>query len=285
MNRALLLCLALCSATANAQAPAAPKADEKPRILVVNLAAQGVDPSEAAAMTDAVVQSLSDRKLFQVLSSRDVQAIINAERQRQLTGSCTDDMKCAADLGEATNTRFVLTGALSKLGSALELSLQTLDTIKGQPIGRSSRLANDLSTLRGLVPYAVAEATGSPLPPPRPRWLQYSMISVGAGAIIGGGVLGMLALSRESVLNDELCPQPFNASTDPSCHGTNLRPRSYYLAQADAIGSQKTVALVLIGAGAALVAGGLLLMPAPEGGPRVAFVPTPSGVAFAGVFP
>ena len=62
--------------------------------------------------------------------------------------------------------RFVLSGALSRLESSFQLSLQLLDTVKGQPLGRSVRIAPDLEVLRAQVPYAAAEATGSPLPPP-----------------------------------------------------------------------------------------------------------------------
>ena len=46
----------------------------------------------------------------------------------------------------------------------------------------------------------------------------------------------------------------------------------------------KTIALGVMAGGALLVAGGILLLPPPEAGPRIAVVPTSRGVAFAGVF-
>lgn len=276
---AVLLSLFSLPALAADPAPAAatnpPKAEvmEKPKLLVLNLTAQGVTAEEAAALTDAVAQALSERNLFQIVTTRDVQTLLSQERQRALLGEC-GDMDCATDVGDASNSRFVLSGALSRVGTAYELSLQTIDTVKKAPTGRASRLAGDLVTLRGLVPYIASEATNSPLPPPRPRWLQYSAIASGSALIIGGGVLGMFALSREALLNDELRT------------GTNLRARSQYVAENQTLGTQKTLSLALMGVGAGLAAAGIVFMPAQEAGaPRMAFVFSGNGVAVAGVLP
>ncbi len=275
----LALLLSLAAGTA---ARSADTADTRPKLLVADLAAQGVPPAEAEAMTDAVVTSLQDRGLFVVLSSKDVQTILGAERRRQLTGACAGrKTDCAADLGSALGARFVLTGSLSQLGSTYQLSLQTLDTIKSERLGQTSRLARDLTTLRLGLPYAVAEATGSPLPPPPSRVWQYTVIAAGGAAVIAGGVLGMLALSRERVLNDELCPGGAVANV---CGGVNLRARSYYQTENAGIGRDKTLALALMAAGAGLVAAGIVFMPPPEGGPRVALVPHGAGIAVAGEF-
>jgi hypothetical protein len=261
---------------------AEPAKDSRPKLLVADLAAQGVPPAEAAAMTDAVVSTLQERGLFQVLSSKDVQTILGAERRRLLAGGCVGKTTdCATDLGSALGARFVLTGSLSQLGSTYQLALQVVDTIKSERMGQTSRLARELTTLRLQLPYAVAEATGSPLPPPPSRVWQYTTIAGGGAAIIAGGVLGMLALTRQGVLNDELCPSGVSAG---ACTGVNLRPRSYYEGENAAIGRDKSIALGLMLAGAALVAVGIVFMPPPEGGPRVAVVPSGTGMAVAGQF-
>ena len=265
-----------------AKVQAAPlKEGEKPRLLVSDLTPQGAEPEQAAALTDAVVQTLTERGLFQVLSRKDLQTVLGTERQRQLLGACdTNPSSCATDLGDVLGARYVLTGALSKLGATYELSLQVIDTVKGQPVGRSTRLAKDPQTLRQLVPWAVAEASGAPLPPPASRVLPYSLLTGGGAAILGGGVYGLIALSRQKVLNDELCPGGASA-----CAGQNLRPLSYYQEQDRKLGNDKTLALGVMAAGALLVGAGLYLMPPPEGGPRVALVPAHRGLGFAGVFP
>jgi hypothetical protein len=264
--------------------PSAPTSpEEKPRLLVTDLRAQGALPEQAAALTAALVQTLSERGLFQVLSSDDAQTLLTAERQRQVLGICSEDpSRCAVDVGVLLQTRYVLTGTLSRLGDTYELALQMLDSVKGQPVGRSTRLARDVETLRELMPWAAAEVSGAPLPPPASRVVPYSLISGGGAALVSGGVFGLIALSRQKVLNDELCP---TRNEDGDCVPATLRELSYYQKENSRLGRDKTVSLALMGAGAALVGVGLWLMPPPEGGPRVALVPSGNGVAVVGVLP
>jgi TolB-like protein len=267
-----------------ASAPTAPSGqEEKPKLLVTDLQAQGASPEQAAALTSALVQTLSERGLFQVLSSSDVQTVLSAERRRQLLGTCdADPSRCAVDVGGLLQARYVLTGSLSRLGGTYELSLQMLDTVKGQPVGRSTRLARQVETLRELMPWAAAEVSGAPLPPPASRVVPYSLLAGGGAALVGGGVYGLMALSRQKVLNDELCPA---RDTQEQCAPVNLQQLSYYQQENSRLGRDKTLSLVFMGAGAALVGVGLWLMPPPEGGPRVALVPSGRGVALVGVLP
>ncbi len=257
--------------------------EDKPRLLVADLTAQGASAEEAAALTDALVQTLSERGLFQVLSRKDLQTVLSSERQRQMQGACDEDpSRCATDIGSLLQARYVMTGSLSRLGSTYELSLQMLDTVKGQPLGRSTRLAKKVETLRQLMPWAAAEASGAPLPPSASRVLPYSLVAGGGAALMGGGVYGLIALSRQKVLNDELCPA---RDEQGNCTPANLRKLSSYQQENQRLGRDKTVSLMLMGAGAALVGAGLWLMPPPEGGPRVALVPSGQGMAVVGVWP
>jgi hypothetical protein len=84
------------------------------------------------------------------------------------------------------------------------------------------------------------------------------------------------------VLNDELCP---TRDEQGQCIPANLRELSYYQQENSRLGRDKTLSLVLLGAGAALAGVGLWLMPPPEGGPRVALVPSGNGMALVGVLP
>lgn len=283
-TRSLRLLAALAfgwGALAFAQAPSAP---ERPKLLVTGLAAQGVSAQEASAFTDAVTAALEGRALFTVIAAKDVQTLQSAARLKQLAGACANEAEgCAADLGGALGARFVLTGSLTRYGETYELSLQTVDTSKSRRTGQSSRLAHDLETLRLLVPYAAAEATGAPLPPPASRWKQYTAIASGAALVVAGGFMGMYAIAQEKNLNDELCPG--GPGTDGSCAGSQLRSLAYYQQQNALIGRQKTIGLSLMVGGAALAAVGLYFMPPPEGGPRVALVPQDRGLAVVGVFP
>lgn len=281
MRATLGLLMGLWALTASAANDTPP--GDKPRLLVADLTAQGASAEEAAALTDALVQTLSERGLFEVLSRKDLQTVLSSERQRQMQGTCDEDpSRCAKDVGSMLQARYVMTGSLSKLGSTYELALQMLDTVKGQPLGRSTRLAQKVETLRQLMPWAAAEASGAPLPPPASRVLPYSLMAGGGAALMGGGVYGLIALSRQKVLNDELCPA---RDEQGSCTPATLRELSYYQQENSRLGRDKTMSLVLMGAGAALVGAGLWLMPPPEGGPRVALVPAGQGMALVGVWP
>ena len=68
-----------------------------------------------------------------------------------------------------------------------------------------------------------------------------------------------LALSRQAVVNEELCPS--GAPPIGRCDGVALRPREYYVAQDAAIGTQKSISLALLLGGATLAVLGIVLWP------------------------
>lgn len=278
MRVALLLLVALAL-------PAFGEPDKKARLVVNELAALQVKPEEASAMTDAVVAYLNGRGLFEVLSPRDVQTLLGAERQKQLMGACGDDGSgCTADLSKLVDARFVLSGQLAKIGAAYQLTLQLVDTTSTKNAGRSSKLAGSLTAVRELVPYAVSEATGSPLPSPPSRVLPITFMATGGAAVLAGGAVGLLAFSRESQLNEELCPN--GVQPDGRCGGVNLQSHDYYVAQQEQLFAQKMVALGVAVAGAALVVVGAILYPPDDARTRISLrvVPTGTGVALVGAF-
>lgn len=287
-----LLCAALLAQEPVPPAPvAAPppaavvKTEGLPRLAVTDLVAQGTKPEEAAAITDAVVGSLANRKLFTVISARDLETLLSAERRKQLLGVCDATPEaCAVDIGAASDARFVLSGQLAKIGSAYQLSLQMVDTQKSLTVARATRLAGDLETLRSVVPYAAAEATGSPLPPPPSRVVPITLMAVGGGTFFAGGVVGLLALSRQQLLNDELCPA--GAVTGERCTGVNLHPRDFYVQRDAELTTQKALSVGLMAGGAVLLGLGIVLMPPAEKANVHAWVvPAPSGLAVVGDFP
>lgn len=258
----------------------------KPRLFVNDLAAQGVSPAQAAALTDAVVAVLAKRGLFDIVGQRDLQATLGMQRQRDLLGVCeSHPEQCARDFASALSAPIVLSGQLSRVGAAFQLTLQMTDTLKAQPVARSTRFAPSLEALQALVPYAAAEATGSPLPPPPSRVLPVTLLSVGGATVLSGGVVALLAFTKQSTLNEELCPTAVAA--DGSCTGVNLRPRAYYVEQEQLVQRQSWLGAGLALAGGVLMAAGLWLMPPPQaspGGFALLVRPTAGGLALAGGF-
>lgn len=268
-----------------ALAAGAVETEKKPRLVVNDLVALRVAPEEAQAITDAVVTYLSARGLFEVLGTRDIQTILGAERQKQLLGACGDDnLACSVDLSKLVSARFVVSGQLAKVGSAYQLTLQLIDTERAQTAGRSSKLAGSLEAVRAVVPYAASEATGSPLPPPPSRVVPILLIATGGATLLSGGVVGLLALSKESQLNDELCPG--GPANDSRCAGINLRDRTFYVEQEQALVIQKFVSVGLMAAGALMVGLGVWLLPPDDARTRITLrvLPSGTGLFFAGGF-
>lgn len=259
-------------------------APAKPRLVVLQLEpAGGVDPKVASVLTESVTAEVAATGLFDVLSSKEIQTILGAERQRQMMGCAEGQSTCLAEIADAMGARFVLSGSVAKLGDAFQLNLQTLDSVRAQPIGRATRIASDLSALSQQLPYAVAEATATPLPPPPSRVLPYSMMAGGGLVAVVGGLLTFNALSRESAVNREL----ENGESNPAA----LKPLEAYRLEQRQIMLEKMIGLSVLGVGAGLVVGGISLNPTEGGGrgPRssvkVALIPAEAGIAVVGVWP
>jgi len=259
--------------------------DKKPRLAVLRLQPQGVTADQANAFTDAIVAALTGRGLFEVIASRDVEALLGLERQKQLLGVCeTSPDACGTSVGDALAATFLLSGQLSRVGSAFQLSLNTVDTTKGRAIARSNRIAATLEELQRLVPYAAAEATGSPLPPPPSRVVPITLLTAGGAVFFAGGIFGIVTLTQQQQLNDELCPGGVPA--DGRCTGAGLRERTFYVEQNDLLGRQKWVSAGLMLSGVIATVLGLVLMPPAESESRLSLlvVPTGTGLALSGGF-
>ncbi len=249
---------------------------EKPKLLVLDLnGAGGAEPQVVSAFTEAVTSAVAARGVFEVMSSRDVTALLGVERQKQLL--CSDESSsCLGELSGALGARFVLSGSLARLGDAWQLTLSTLDTQTTKPLGRTIRIAANLAALQGQLPWAVSEATATPSPAPPSRVLPISLLAVGGAAVVGGGVFGVQALSNEASLQKEL---------------NNLRPgaldsRDSYLSRAADQATMKTVSVLMLVGGAALAAtGAVLLKLSGDSGASASLVPTANGAALVGVFP
>jgi len=259
-----------------AAAPATPRAD-LPRLVVLDLTAKGgVSQDVAASFTEAVTNAAGARGFFQVMSNRDISTLLGVERQKELLGCTDESQSCLTELTGALDARYVLSGSVSKVGDNYQLSLQTLDSRSSQALGRSLRIARSLDALRGAVPFVVSEATGTPRPPPPSKVVPISLLVAGGVFGVASGVVGFNALTREGVVQAEF---------DRAATGkTTLTDAAYYRQEAAAVGRDKTLSLVGLCAGAALVTAGFLLMPK-DPSDAVALVPTLNGAAVVGVFP
>lgn len=252
-------------------------APDAPRLVVLDLkAVGGASEAEATALTDAVVTWVSKAAVFRVVSQRDIQTLLGVERQKQLMGCGEASDSCMAELSGALDARYVLSGQVNKLGSTVQLTLQTLDTQKSQPVGRTLKTAKSVDELRAIVPWAVAEATGTPPPKPPSRTWPTVMMVTGGVAALAGGVIGFVAITRETSIAREL---------NTSAPG-RLNSVAFYEDEVREIRERKTLSLLLMALGGGLLAGGLtwwFSLPDIAAG-RVALVPTGPGFALVGEF-
>lgn len=142
---------------------------DKPRLVILELVgSRDVEPAVAKALTEALTAAAGRTGLFQVTSQAEVANLLGLERQRELLGCAESSSSCTAELAGALGAQFLMSGSVTKLGQdAFQLSLQVQDTARAMTLGRASRIASDLASLRALVPVAFAEASATP-PPPSP---------------------------------------------------------------------------------------------------------------------
>ena len=251
---------------------------EKPKLVVLALTVpKELDAATAAAMDDAIASEAGRRGYFEAISSREVAVLLGLERQKQLLGCAEDSTSCLAELSGALGARFILSGSLARIGAAWQLSLQMQDSQKTQTVGRSTRIAKDVTSLRGLLPWMLAEATATPVPPPPSKVLPIVLISSGALLVVAGGFVGVQALQREAALQREL----ERGKTLPGL----LAPAADYQADETSLRWQKNGSLLGVGIGAAAVGLGIYLWPPDPMRGAFVLVPTGNGVLFAGEFP
>lgn len=280
MSRTAAVVVLLSAVCLAEPAPAPPQAQGKPKLIVLDLTpGGGVEPAVAAAISESIAAEVSKRAYFETTSQKDVSTLLGVERQRQLLGCSEEATSCMAEMAGAVGARFVLSGSLAKLGeSAFQLNLQTIDSRRAQPIGRSTRIATSLDALRAQLPFAIAEATATPTPLRPSRAPSIVMMATGGAGIVVGGVLWLQSLTRETAALSEL----ELARTQTSLV---LAPADHYRDEAKAVTELRIAGSIAAGVGAALLVAGVLVLPGDNDVVRVAVVPTASGVAFAGVFP
>lgn len=253
----------------------------KARIAVTSLTTAGeVDPKLSDVIGELLTTEIAARGYLEPISSAEISTLLGVERQKQLLGCGDEATSCTAEIASALGAPYLMSGSITKLSGIFQLNLQVIDTTKSRTIGRSTKIARDFEGLRSVIPYAVAEACGTPLPPPPSRALPITLISVGGLSFVGGGVLGLLALNAEAAARGEL-------STDDANATVVLSPAESFRTRLAQSALQRTLALSALLAGAALIGVGAFLMPGdgPQTGVRVSLVPTLNGAAIVGVMP
>src|SRR5512140_539571 len=119
----LALCLALGASTKIAVMPVA--------------AVEGVPGKTAEALTEAVSAEVRRRSGGQVITQREIAALLSLEQQKAMLG-CQND-SCIAEIGGALGVDRMVAGDLSRLGESWLLHLKLLDPAKAQVLKAADR--------------------------------------------------------------------------------------------------------------------------------------------------
>ncbi len=152
-----------------------------PRLAVLPVAAgEGIPPTTAAALSEALSGEVRRRAAVEVITQREISAVLSLERQKEMLG-CTSD-GCMAELGGALGCDRLVTGDLAKLGESWLVHLRLVETGKARVVAQADRrirggsIDDVLDALPGMVgelfpggtPTPTPTATSIPAPAPAP---------------------------------------------------------------------------------------------------------------------
>jgi hypothetical protein len=137
---------------------------ERPRLAFLGVqATSGIEDHLAAAVSDYVQVELDALRVYRVLSTRDVAALLDMEQQRQLLG-CEDDSICLAEVAGALGAERVLSGSLSRIGGSVLVRLTLLDSQNAAAVanvGRRVAVDEHVEPLLDVVPEILRELAAS----------------------------------------------------------------------------------------------------------------------------
>lgn len=239
-----------------------------PGVSVVN-----VDAKLGEFVGEHVAQQLKLRGL-DVVTNKEIAALLGMERQRQLLGCSEASASCFAELANALGADAVLLGDVARIGARFQVNLKLITATTGKTLALFSETAPSedalLDVLTAGAARLAAEATGASPPAAAAKAPRVgAWVLVGAGVAVAGAGAVSLAVSEGAY-------QKLQSGT-PGDEGAALR------ASGPTLG---TLGLVGLGVGGAAIVGGLVWLLVPSA-PAVALVPTPVGGALVlgGTFP
>lgn len=97
----------------------------------------GISESTASALTDALAAELRTRPGLEIVTSKELAAVLGLARQRELLGC--DAPSCHAEVGGALDADLLIIGSLAKLGESWLLNVQLLDGRTARNLSQSKR--------------------------------------------------------------------------------------------------------------------------------------------------
>lgn len=133
-------------------------ANEKPRVLFLDLTATLVKPEEAKIMTDMISAELAQFGKYETITSTDLRQMAALEAEKQNAG-CSDS-SCLAELAGAMGARYVIFGSLGKLGEQFVLTLNLFDSVAAKAVSRSIIKSKGLDKMSEQIPSTLRQLLG-----------------------------------------------------------------------------------------------------------------------------
>ncbi|MFC1610294.1 DUF1566 domain-containing protein [Myxococcota bacterium] len=146
-------------AVAMAATPAHAQKNES--VVVMPLKSRVLKRTALAAIDELVVFSMAQLGDYKVVTKQDLDAELGRENLKEMM-SC-DSVKCAAEIGGALGTRFLLAGSVRKLGSKIIVSLALIDTKKGETWRGQGKVKNHEDLYEQAVNQAVRQVLNLPV--------------------------------------------------------------------------------------------------------------------------
>lgn len=87
----------------------------------------GIDEGLATLVQDSLVNHLAEKPFLQIVTDRDMAALLGLEREKQLLGCAGDSRSCVAELTGALGVEALVTGSIGRAGRSFQLNVKVID--------------------------------------------------------------------------------------------------------------------------------------------------------------
>ena len=227
-------------------------------------------PADLAAFYAGEVARALRTQGFEVLTARDISAVLGFERQKQLLGCSEGANSCMTELGAAMGCDAILTANLARLDDSYQGSLRVLSARDGRTLADERVEASGQRALAEAL-EAAALRLGRKLRPPQAGPRRFSWIPLVGAVALGAGAGVSLAVASSNYAQIPLVDEP--KAIQLASDGNTL----------------KLAGLTMAGVGgAALVTAGVLFLlggDPPAVTPQVGVTGAGATLGISGVFP
>lgn len=217
------------------------------KVALVPFKLSQVSPELAGYAEDRLASELAKRGV-QVTTPSEVQALLGFERQRQLLGCSDEASSCMAELSAALGLELVLVGRLTRLGERFEADVKVIRQQDASVAARSIQAVDGEQRLGALLEDTAAEIAKQLQPPEAGRpfnWRLWGPVIAGSVVAAVGAVGWIEAEVRHTsyITIDSPAPLLTADRVGPTIQQLNI---------------QRVLSIVGTGAGAALIAAGIV---------------------------